>query len=84
MTAIQVAFEAAKHGAQLFRQRKDGSGEYDCKPIFTGRSSGWVILDSFSGSVIIAVHGALNQTNREKFEKLPLLKMAPIAFKLAK
>ena len=82
MTAIQAAQVAATDGCQLFRSRKDAPGEYDVKPYFTGRKSGWVALDSFSASAIVAVWNGLNETNREKYAKLPIQRMAAVAFKL--
>jgi hypothetical protein len=43
-----------------------------------------VALDTFSASAIVAVYDALNLENRERFLKLGVLKMAKVAFKLAK
>jgi hypothetical protein len=82
MTGIEAARLATTEGCQVFRPRKDAPGEYDVKPYFTGRKGGWVALDSFSASAIIAVYDALNETNRTKFASLPIHKMATVAFKL--
>lgn len=84
MTAIQAAQTAATEGCQLFRPRKDAPGEYDVKPYFTGRKSGWVALDSFSASAIVVVYNALNETNKVKFEGLSIQRMAALAFKFVK
>ena len=84
MTSIEIARTAATNGAQLFRPRKDSPGEYDCKPMFTGSHRGWVIMDSFSASAIVAVWNGLNETNRERYGKMNPVTMAKVAFKLVK
>jgi hypothetical protein len=86
MTAIEVCRQAKENGAQLFRFRKgtEQAPEYDCKPWATGNKRGWVILDSFSASAIVAVHDNLSPDNQTKYNKLPISKMAEIAFKLLK
>jgi hypothetical protein len=56
----------------------------NCKPYFTGKRKGWVALDSFSASAIVAVWDALTEVNREKYAKLHLVTMARVAFKLCK
>jgi hypothetical protein len=84
MKAIDVARLAKTEGCHVFRERKDTPGEYDAKPFFTGSRRGWVALDSFSASAIVAVHDALNETNRAKYTAMPLIKMAKVAFKLVK
>lgn len=87
MTAIELARKTKEEGVHVFRPRKDQPGQYDAKPYFTGRKSGWVILDSFSASAIVAVHEALNDENKTKFETVgarSIVKMASIAFKFVK
>lgn len=84
MTGIEAARIAANEGCQLFRMRKDTPGEYDVKPYFTGRKSGWIALDSFSASAIVQVYDALSDENKAKFSKFPIYKMADIAFKFCK
>lgn len=84
MKSIEIARLAATEGAQLFRPRKDAPKEYDCKPIFTGSKRGWILLDSFSASAIVAVWDALNETNRTTFESLHPVSMAKLAFKFCK
>ncbi len=82
MTGIQVAQEVFKtKSAHLFRPRKNESGEYDCKPVFTGSHKGWTILDLFSASAIVQVHERINAQNQELLESFSLPKMARIAFK---
>tara|TARA_B100000900_G_C20539964_1_gene700006 strand:+ start:544 stop:1449 length:906 start_codon:yes stop_codon:yes gene_type:complete len=41
-------------------------------------------MDGFSASAIIQVYDAINNTNKKKFAKLPILKMQSIAFKFVK
>lgn len=84
MKAIDVARLAKAEGCHVFRERKGVPGEYDAKPFFTGSRKGWVALDSFSASAIVAVYDALNETNRAKYTAMPLTIMAGVAFKLVK
>ena len=42
------------------------------------------MVDLFSASAIVSVLDALNETNKEKFLKLPVGRMADIAFKMMK
>lgn len=84
MKSIDVARLVKAEGVHVFRPRKDAPGEYDAKPFFTGSRRGWVALDVFSASAIVAVYEALNETNRAKFAGLPLVKAAHVAFKLIK
>lgn len=86
MTSIEVARQAKDNGAQLFRFRKgtEAQPQYDCKPIFTGNKRGWVLLDSFSASAIVAVYDKLSPENQAKYVRHPIYKMAEIAFKLCK
>lgn len=84
MKAIDVARLVKAEGCHVFRDRKDAPGEYDAKPFFTGSRKGWVALDAFSASAIVAVYDALNEKNRAHYETLPLVKMARVAFKLVK
>jgi len=45
---------------------------------------GGVRVDMQTANAIMAVHKALGQSNRKKYEKLPIKKMASVAFKLLK
>ena len=83
-----------KHGREEFKlhaalpgRPEDGRHdplEYDCKPWFTGNKRGWVALDSFSASAIVAVYDALNEENKAKFGQLRIDRMAKVAFKFVK
>jgi hypothetical protein len=84
MTGIDVARKVTQEGVYAVRLRKDGSGEYDAKPYFTGRKSGWMIVDAFSCSAIVQLHDALSEENRAKYVKLSIQRMADIAFKCCK
>ena len=43
-----------------------------------------VVVDMQTANAIVTVHKALGQSNRKKFEKLPIKKMASVAWKLVK
>jgi len=45
---------------------------------------GGVLVDMQTANVIMKVWNALNKSNRSKFEKLPIKKMATVAWKLMK
>lgn len=84
MTAIDAARTVVQEGCCLLRQRQDDPLQYDVKPMFTGKRRGWFYLDSFSASAIVAVYDALNETNRAKFERMRIDKMAGLAFRFVK
>ena len=85
MTGIEVAKQCnTEGGAMLFRPRKAEPGQYDAKPWACGNKRGWVLLDTFSASAIVAVYDALNEKNRESYGRMPLQKMAMVAFRLVK
>ena len=42
------------------------------------------LIDMQTANAIITVHNALNKSNRDKFEKLPIKKMAVVSWKLVK
>jgi hypothetical protein len=42
-----------------------------------------IMVDLFSASTILSVYDALNDTNKFKYAKLPVYRMAEIAFKLS-
>ena len=48
------------------------------------KRGGAVLLDTFTASVILAVHDKLNDTNRAMFLAMSLPKAARVAFKLVK
>ena len=81
MTAIQAAQHANANGVQLLRIRKDAPGQYDVKDAFCGRKTGWFYLDSFTASAIAQIYAAVNETNRAKLDKLPIERLADIAFR---
>jgi hypothetical protein len=88
MTGIEVARTVTEQKqCHLARARKEQTpGEpiqYDCKPTFTGSHKGWFYVDLFSASAIVQVYDAINEENKVKYGRLPLPKMASIAFKLA-
>ena len=85
MTGIEVARQCKAEGAMLFRPKKAEPGHYDAKPWGVGnKRQGWIILDTFSASAIVAVYDALNEANRESYGRMPLQKMAMVAFRLVK
>jgi hypothetical protein len=74
MTITEIAKHVSVNGAVLIRPRE--LGEYDMKPLFTGKKRGWMILDAFTASAITAVREALNDNpNAAKFDRIPLSKL---------
>jgi hypothetical protein len=67
----------------VVRPRADTPGEYDAKLWPGGSKRGWIFVDLFTASAIVAVYNALNETNKTKFSVLPIEKMSRVAFKLA-
>lgn len=43
-----------------------------------------VIVDVMTASAILTVYDSINETNKEKYSKLPITKMADVAWKLIK
>lgn len=94
MNGIDVARKvSSEHSAMLYRARKDGAG-YDVKPLYCGtdgerpqgggRSRGWILLDGFSASAIVAVYEVMNEAQRARYTALSILSMARVAFKVCK
>jgi hypothetical protein len=84
MTSIEVAQKVREEGVQLFRPTKGTPGQYDCKAFFTGSKRGWVALDSFSASAILAVYNALRPDLQEKYATWSPQRQATFAFKHVK
>lgn len=84
MQAIEVAKKVLLEGAHVLRVRKDDPAQYDAKPYFTGSRRGWTLLDRWTASAIVAVRNGLNETNRQKFETMPIERMAAVSFQLIK
>lgn len=87
MRGIDVAAQVVgSRQCVIFRARPDG--EYDVKNIAEqgrnkSKKEGWVILDLFTASAILTVWDALSAENRAKLERMPLQRMADVAWKLA-
>jgi hypothetical protein len=78
-----IAKDVLANGACLIRPRE--LGEYDVKPLFSGKKRGWVILDATTAAAINAVHEALaNNPNRDKFDRIPLGKLVDFCWKHVK
>jgi hypothetical protein len=75
------------HGTKVSSQQ-DGAGIVAaCRSIVDRGQYAKVnglMVDLFSASAIVKVHDALNDTNREKFLRLPVHKMAAVCFKVLK
>lgn len=85
MTTVELAAQCFNtKTAQLFRVRKDGSGELDVRPWGHGSKRGWTLMDTFTASAIVAVAKALNDENRAKLAKLHPVRAAIVCFKLVK
>lgn len=48
------------------------------------RGKGWIILDAFTSSAIVAVHDVLNHENQSKLLTLPYPKAVTVVWKLVK
>ncbi len=85
MTAIEVAVKVcAEKQCHLFRPRIGEPGQYDAKAWGNGSKRGWVALDLWTASHIVAVDKALlNQEQKAKFRGLELRKMAILALRIA-
>ncbi len=81
MTGIEVAQFVNDHGVSLFRRRKDAPLEYDVKPYFTGNKRGWVVLDHFTASAVLAVYKALDDQKKTVFETWSLQQQVKLAWK---
>lgn len=85
MNTIEAARLVLKKGAQLLRPKKDAPGnQYDAKPLFTGKRRGWIILDSFSASALVAVHDALPEEKRAVFANAPVTRALTLAWRCVK
>jgi len=69
-----------KATAHLVRYRSDsvqsGTAQYDVKEYGQGTKRGWVMLDIFTASAIVAVYDVLNDIGRAKLQNLPLKVLA--------
>lgn len=72
-------------GAKLIRLKKNQvKGEaiqYDVKPIFTGSKKGWIMLDTFTASAMLAVYNGLRPEMQEKFDKISLPRLIDFTWK---
>jgi hypothetical protein len=84
MNAIEIAEKVVAEGAMVFRERVGEPGVYDAKPYFSGNKRGWIAMDSFSASAIVAVYKALNEQNKARFAALNPVTAAKVAFKFVK
>ena len=83
MTALQTINEARENGCQLVRLRKNTPGEHDCKSFhYGGSKKGWIYLDSFTASNVINVYNAVKEEHKQRLEKLPLIKLIDICWKV--
>lgn len=83
MTALEVIRKAKDEGCQLVRPRKDKPGEYDSKFFGVGgKKKGWIYLDSFTASHVLNVYNAVKDEHKRKLEKLYLLTLIDICWKV--
>ena len=87
MTIAQIAEQVVKESqAVQIRYRKDsykdtGTAEYDCKPLFTGKSRGWIAFDGMTAKAVSLCYNALQPENQAKFNNLPLGKLVDFCWK---
>lgn len=85
MNTIEVARLVLKEGAQLIRQKKEAPAhQYDAKPLFTGSKRGWIVVDSFSASALVAVYDALSEEKKAVFGNAPINRALTLAWKCVK
>ncbi len=89
MTISEIVKQSQDSGAVLIRYRANshketGTAQYDCKPMFTGSKKGWIALDVMTSGAILAVYNALNETQRAKFDNIPLGKLVDFCWKHVK
>ena len=81
MDSIQVCKKVLAEGAMLIRPRKSAKVvAYDCKELYTGKKKGWMILDSFTASAIMACFNAVNADTQERMKRAPVTKLSAICF----
>lgn len=84
MKGIEVARKVvAEKSAYLVRPMKGHEGQYDAKP-WSGNKRGWMFVDLFSASTLVAVYDAINAEDQAKLDSFELPKAIAIAFKLLK
>jgi hypothetical protein len=92
MNSIEVAKKVVEEqSALLFRRRKNNTvvndkivPDYDVKVQFGGKKKGWVYLDHFSASAIMACYNALSPENQKKAPQLSIISWVDFAFKHVK
>lgn len=87
MTITQIAQQVVSdRSAVQIRYRAGSKGEpkqYDCKPIFTGRSKGWIVFDLTTAGAVMAVHNGLRDDLRAKLDIVPLSQVISFCWKMA-
>ncbi len=89
MTISEIVKQSQDSGAVLIRYRANshketGTAQYDCKPMFTGSKKGWMLMDAFTASALLAVFNALKPESQARFDNIPLGKLVDFAWKQVK
>jgi len=79
LEAARTVFESKT--AMLIRPRKGADREYDLKPMFSGKKSGWVLMDLFTASAVVAVADRVAEDVKLILNSLPPVKAAAICMK---
>ncbi len=69
------------------RNKEHNKGEYwhyDVKPGFTGKKKGWIYLDLFTASALLAAYNALSPENQIKWDKIHLTKLIDFTWRNVK
>lgn len=66
----------------VFRRSLRPGVQWDAKPYFTGSKRGWIMLDLFTASAIVAVAKSLNPTNRARLDKMHPVNAAHVCLRL--
>ena len=75
-----------ERAACLIRYRKpiENPYQYDVKGLFTGKKSGWLVIDLFTANAMFTVFNALNECHRAKFDSIPFQKLVDFTWKNVK
>jgi len=85
MTITAIAKQVVQErSAVQVRFRSGGKGEakqYDCKPLFTGRKRGWVLVDMQTANAILTVYEGLREDLRARVDTVPMGQLVEFCWK---
>ncbi len=83
---MKVSEIIQSEGLKLIRNKKEEHvkgtpWQYDVKDAFTGSKKGWVYLDHFTKSAVLAVYNALSEEQKGKFDNIHINKLIDFTWK---